>query len=250
MSGNMVQLYGCTNIFDWGEIMRRVGLIGGMSWESTDLYYQQINRAVQKRLGGLHSAKIILTSVDFAEIEELQRKGEWEEAGDYLAYEAQILEKADADCVVLCTNTMHKIADQIESAITIPFIHIADATADTIKAVGIDQVGLLGTAFTMEQDFYKARLEAQGINVLVPDCAERKVVHDVIFKELCCGIIQEDSKQKYIDIANDLIEKGAKGIILGCTEICMLIGDVEFSVPVFDTTSIHVDSVVEFILAE
>lgn len=230
--------------------MRRVGLIGGMSWESTDLYYQQINRAVQKRLGGLHSAKVILTSVDFAEIEELQRNGEWEEAGDYLAYEAQVLEKGDADCVVLCTNTMHKVADQIEAAITVPFIHIADATAEVIKSQGIDKVGLLGTAFTMEQDFYKSRLNAEGIEVIVPDSEERKVVHEVIFKELCCGVIKEDSKQKYIEIANDLIAKGAKGIILGCTEICMLIGDVEFSVPTFDTTAIHVAAVVEFVLAE
>lgn len=228
--------------------MRRIGLIGGMSWESTDLYYQQINRAIQQRLGGLHSAKIILTSVDFAEIEELQRKGDWEEAGDYLAYEAQILEKADADCVVLCTNTMHKIADQIEKAINIPFLHIADAVAAAITKQGIKKVGFLGTAFTMEQDFYKSRLEAEGIEVLVPEAKDRKVVHDVIFKELCCGIINQESKEKYTDIANQLIAEGAEGIILGCTEICLLIGDVEFTVPTFDTTALHVQSAVDFVL--
>ncbi len=230
--------------------MRRIGLIGGMSWESTDLYYQQINRAIQQRLGGLHSAKVILTSVDFAEIEELQRNGDWEEAGDYLAYEAQVLERADADCILLCTNTMHKVAQQIEGAIKIPFIHIADATAAAIQAKNIKKVGLLGTAFTMEQDFYKSRLQDQGIDVIVPESDERKMIHDVIFKELCCGIIKEDSKQKYIDIANQLIANGAEGIILGCTEICMLIGDVEFSVPTFDTTAIHVMAAVEFTFSE
>lgn len=228
--------------------MRRIGLIGGMSWESTDLYYQQINRAIQQRLGGLHSAKIILTSVDFAEIEELQRKGDWEEAGDYLAYEAQILEKADADCVVLCTNTMHKISDQIEAAISIPLLHIADAVAAVIKKQNIKKVGFLGTAFTMEQDFYKARLQAEGIEVIVPEAKERKIVHDVIFTELCCGIIKNESREKYINIANQLIAEGAEGIILGCTEICLLIGDVELAVPTFDTTAIHVQAAVDFVL--
>ncbi len=228
--------------------MRRIGLIGGMSWESTDLYYQQINRAIQQRLGGLHSAKIILTSVDFAEIEELQRKGDWEEAGDYLAYEAQILEKADADCVVLCTNTMHKISDQIEAAISIPLLHIADAVATVIKKQNIKKVGFLGTAFTMEQDFYKARLQAEGIEVIVPEAKERKIVHDVIFTELCCGIIKNESREKYINIANQLIAEGAEGIILGCTEICLLIGDVELAVPTFDTTAIHVQAAVDFVL--
>lgn len=230
--------------------MKRIGLIGGMSWESTDLYYQQINRAVQKRLGGLHSAKIVLTSVDFSEIAELQKQGEWVKAGDYLAYEAQMLESAEADCIILCTNTMHKVTDQIENAINIPFIHIADATAKEIKAKNIKKIGLLGTAFTMEQDFYKSRLQAQGIDVIVPQTNERQIIHEVIFNELCCGIIKEDSKQKYIDIANQLIDEGAEGIILGCTEICMLIGDVEFSVPTFDTTTIHAIAAVDFALAE
>lgn len=227
-------------------MMKRIGLIGGMSWESTDLYYQQINRAVQNRLGGLHSAKIVLTSVDFAEIAELQKQGDWETAGNILAYEAKALEKADADCVLLCTNTMHKVTEQIENALSVPFIHIADATATAIKAHNIQKIGLLGTAFTMEQDFYKSRLQDQGIDVIVPASEERKMIHDVIFKELCCGIIKEDSKQKYIDIANQLIAEGAEGIILGCTEICLLIGDVEFSVPTFDTTTIHAMAAVDF----
>ena len=233
-----------------GVVMKTIGLLGGMSWESTDLYYQQINKLLQQRLGGLHSAKIVLVSVDFAEIEKLQQQGLWQQAGQYLAEQALNLQRAGADCVVLCTNTMHKVAAQIEAAIDIPFIHIADATAKDISAQGIEQVGLLGTAFTMQQDFYKSRLEQQGITVMVPDSQDQQRVHQVIYDELCLGVINPMSKQDYIQIIEGLIADGAQGIILGCTEICMLIGDVKFDVPVFDTTAIHAIEAVNFALLE
>lgn len=228
--------------------MKTIGLLGGMSWESTDLYYQQINKLLQQRLGGLHSAKIVLVSVDFAEIEQLQQQGLWQQAGQYLAEQALNLQRAGADCVVLCSNTMHKVAAQIEAIIDIPFIHIADATAKDILSQGIDQVGLLGTAFTMQQDFYKSRLEQQGITVMLPDQQGQQLVHQVIYEELCLGMINPDSKQHYIQIVEGLIADGAQGIILGCTEICMLIGDVQFSVPLFDTTAIHAIAAVDFAL--
>lgn len=229
--------------------MKTIGLLGGMSWESTDLYYQQINKMVQKKLGKLHSAKVILISVDFAEIEELQRKGLWEDAGIYLSDQAIQLEKAGADGIVLCTNTMHKVATYIEESTNIPFIHIADATAMEIMSQKITKIGLLGTAFTMEQDFYKSRLEEKGLKVITPNKASRKIVHDIIYNELCLGMISEASQKKYIHIVEELISSGAEGIILGCTEICMLIGDLKFSVPLFDTTSIHAQAAVDFVLS-
>lgn len=229
--------------------MKTIGLLGGMSWESTDLYYQQINKMVQTKLGKLHSAKVILISVDFAEIEELQRKGLWEDAGIYLRDQAIQLEKAGVDGIVLCTNTMHKVATYIEESTNIPFIHIADATAMEIMSQKITKIGLLGTAFTMEQDFYKSRLEEKGLKVITPNKASRKIVHDIIYNELCLGIISEDSQKKYIHIVEELISSGAEGIILGCTEICMLIGDLKFSVPLFDTTSIHAQAAVDFVLS-
>lgn len=229
--------------------MKTIGLLGGMSWESTDLYYQQINKMVQTKLGKLHSAKVILISVDFAEIEELQRKGLWEDAGIYLRDQAIQLEKAGADGIVLCTNTMHKVATYIEESTNIPFIHIADATAMEIMSQKITKIGLLGTAFTMEQDFYKSRLEEKGLKVITPNKASRKIVHDIIYNELCLGIISEASQKKYIHIVEELISSGAEGIILGCTEICMLIGDLQFSVPLFDTTSIHAQAAVDFVLS-
>ncbi|WP_335979904.1 aspartate/glutamate racemase family protein, partial [Acinetobacter pittii] len=219
--------------------MKTIGLLGGMSWESTALYYQQINRMVQNKLGKLHSAKIILNSVDFEEIAALQSKGLWQEAGAYLAEQAQNLEKAGADCILVCTNTMHKVAAQIEESITIPLLHIADATAKEILSQNIGKVALLGTAFTMEQDFYKARLQDYGIDVIIPNEEDRKTVHRIIYEELCLGVINPDSQQKYIAIVERLIAEGAQGIILGCTEICMLIGELKFSVPLFDTTTIH-----------
>ncbi|EZQ01949.1 aspartate/glutamate racemase family protein [Acinetobacter sp. Ver3] len=229
--------------------MKTIGLLGGMSWESTDLYYQQINKMVQKKLGKLHFAKVILISVDFAEIEELQRKGLWEDAGIYLRDQAIQLEKAGADGIVLCTNTMHKVATYIEESTNIPFIHIADATAMEIMSQKITKIGLLGTAFTMEQDFYKSRLEEKGLKVITPNKASRKIVHDIIYNELCLGMISEASQKKYIHIVEELISSGAEGIILGCTEICMLIGDLKFSVPLFDTTSIHAQAAVDFVLS-
>lgn len=219
-----------------------------MSWESTTLYYQWINREVQKRLGGLHSAKMIVTSVDFAEIEKMQSQGDWDQAAVVLAGEAKALENAGADCVVLCTNTMHKLAKEIEDAVSIPFIHIAKATGEAILAENITNVALLGTAFTMEQEFYKSRLEEMGISVMIPDEKDRKVVHEIIYQELCRGIILESSKRAYCEIVEKLIAQGAKGIILGCTEITMLIGDVKFTIPTFDTTYLHALKAVDFSL--
>lgn len=230
--------------------MKTIGLLGGMSWESTALYYQQINKMVHGKLGKLHSAKVIINSVDFEEIAALQAKGLWQEAGAYLAEQALNLEKAGADCILVCTNTMHKIAPQIEDAITVPFIHIADATAKEIVSQNIGKVALLGTAFTMEQDFYKARLQDYGIDVVIPNEADRKIVHSIIYEELCLGVINPDSQQKYIAIVEELIAEGAEGIILGCTEICMLIGEVQFSVPLLDTTAIHAKEAVSFSLNE
>ncbi|WP_336002327.1 aspartate/glutamate racemase family protein [Acinetobacter pittii] len=228
--------------------MKTIGLLGGMSWESTALYYQQINKMIQRKLGKLHSAKVIINSVDFEEIAALQAKGLWQEAGTYLAEQALNLEKAGADCILVCTNTMHKVAAQIEESITVPFLHIADATAKEILNQNITKVALLGTAFTMEQDFYKARLRDHGIDVIIPNEADRKIVHRIIYEELCLGVINPDSQQQYIAIVERLIAEGAQGIVLGCTEICMLIGELKFSVPLFDTTTIHAKEAVSFAL--
>lgn len=230
--------------------MKTIGLLGGMSWESTTLYYQQINKMLHHKLGKLHSAKVIINSLDFEEIAALQAKGLWQEAGAYLAEQAQNLEKAGADCILVCTNTMHKVAAQIEESITVPFIHIADATAKEILSQNIGKVALLGTAFTMEQDFYKARLQDYGIDVVIPNEADRKIVHRIIYEELCLGVINSHSQQQYIAIVEALIADGAEGIILGCTEICMLIGELKFSVPLFDTTTIHAKEAVSFSLNE
>ena len=230
--------------------MKTIGLLGGMSWESTALYYQQINKMVHGKLGKLHSAKVIINSVNFEEIAALQAKGLWQEAGAYLAEQALNLEKAGAECILVCTNTMHKIASQIEDAITVPFLHIADATAKEIVSQDIGKVALLGTAFTMEQDFYKARLQDHGIDVMIPNEADRKIVHRIIYEELCLGVINPESQQKYETIVERLIAEGAQGIILGCTEICMLIGELKFSVPLFDTTAIHAKEAVSFSLNE
>ena len=230
--------------------MKTIGLLGGMSWESTALYYQKINKMVHHKLGKLHSAKVIINSVDFEEIAALQAKGLWQEAGTYLAEQAQNLEKAGADCILVCTNTMHKVAAQIEDSITVPFLHIADATAKEILSQNIGKVALLGTAFTMEQDFYKARLQDHRIDVVIPNEEDRKTVHRIIYEELCLGVINPDSQQKYIAIVERLIAEGAQGIILGCTEICMLIGELKFSVPLFDTTTIHAKEAVSFSLNE
>ena len=223
--------------------MKTIGLLGGMSWESTVPYYRQINEAVKARLGGLHSAKIVLYSVDFAEVERLQHQGDWTAAGALLADAARALERAGADFIVLCTNTMHKVAPAIEGAVQIPLLHIADPTAGAIRYAGLHRVGLLGTRFTMEQDFYRGRLAGQhGIEVLVPEADDRDLVHRVIYEELCLGRIEQASRQAYRDVMRRLVERGVQGIILGCTEISMLVGDEDASVPLFDTTAIHAEA--------
>ena len=223
--------------------MKTIGLLGGMSWESTVPYYRQINEAVKARLGGLHSAKIVLYSVDFAEVERLQHQGNWAAAGALLADAARALERAGADFIVLCTNTMHKVAPAIEGAVQIPLLHIAGPTAGAIRLAGLDRVGLLGTRFTMEQDFYRGRLAGQhGIEVMVPEADDRDLVHRVIYEELCLGRIEQASRQAYRDVMRRLVERGVQGIILGCTEISMLVGDEDASVPLFDTTAIHAEA--------
>ncbi len=228
--------------------MKTIGLVGGMSWESTALYYRLINEGVKKRLGGLHSAKIVLYSVDFQEIEELQHAGEWDQAGEALAAAGWAVEAAGADFLLICTNTMHRVAKQVESAISIPLLNLADATAERILARGMRTVGLLGTAFTMEQDFYRGRLENRGIEVLVPGAADRAVVHRVIYEELCQGRVKEGSRAEYLRIIDALGERGAEGVIEGCTEIVMLVDERHTGMPLFDTTAIHADEAVRLAL--
>jgi aspartate racemase len=229
--------------------MKTIGLIGGMSWESTQTYYRAINELVKQRLGGLHSAKIILFSVDFAEIEALQMAGDWQQAGEILARAAHSLQLAGADFLVLATNTMHKIAPAIEAAVTIPLLHIADPTAEAIKRAGLQTIALLGTGFTMEQDFYRGRLQSQhGINVLIPDAEQRQQVHRIIYDELCLGVLTTKSRSLYRDVIASLIAQGAQGIILGCTEISLLVTQADASVPLFDTTALHAHSAVAYAL--
>ena len=222
--------------------MKTIGLIGGMSWESTVTYYQLINKTVKKELGGLHSAKILLYSVDFAEIEEYQAKGQWDKSADVLGCAAENLEKAGADFLLICTNTMHKVAPQVRSRVSIPLIHIAEATADALKAAGITKVGLLGTKYTMTQDFYKSRLMESGIDVVIPDDTGIELVNRVIYEELCLGLVRDESRQQFVAIIEDLRGRGAQGVILGCTEIGLLISQADTSLPVFDTTKIHAQS--------
>lgn len=223
--------------------MKTLGLIGGMSWESTVPYYQQINQAVKTRLGGLHSARIILYSVDFHEVELLQARGQWDAAGDMLADVARKLEAAGAHALVLCTNTMHKVAGAITAAVGIPLLHIADPTAQAIKEAGYTSVGLLGTRFTMEQDFYRQRLEqTHGLTVLTPPPAERDQVHHIIYHELCLGQVYEASRQTYLSVIQNLQAQGAQAIILGCTEIAMLVKPPDCALPLFDTTALHARS--------
>jgi aspartate racemase len=226
-----------------------IGLIGGMSWESTVPYYREINLTIKERLGGLHSARIILYSVDFHEIERLQQSGDWAAAGLLLAGVAQAVEKAGADVLVLCTNTMHRVAPAVEAAVTIPFLHIADATAAEIRAAGVSTVGLLGTRFTMEQGFYKDRLHHDfGLRVLIPGDQDRQIVHRIIYDELCLGHIMDESRAHYRRIMADLVSQGAEAIILGCTEISLLVGPADSVVPLFDTTSIHARKAAEWAL--
>jgi aspartate racemase len=230
--------------------MKRIGLLGGMSWESSAEYYRLINEAVRDRLGGLHSADCLLRSVDFADIEALQRDGRWDEAAVSLAAEARALVAGGAELLVLCTNTMHKLAAEIELAITIPFVHIGDTTAAAVIGDGLDRVGLLATAYTMEQDFYVGRLrDEHGFDVLVPDEPDRRIVHDVIYDELCVGTIDDNSRDEYRRIMAGLAGRGAEGILLGCTEIDLLVGPTDATVPVFDTTRLHAERAVELALA-
>lgn len=221
--------------------MKTIGLLGGMSWESTVTYYQVINETIKKELGGLHSAKCILYSVDFDEIETYQSRGEWDKSAEVLAQAAQALEKAGADYIVICTNTMHKVATEIRRKITIPLLHIADTTATELKKSRIKKVGLLGTKYTMQQEFYKKVLQDNDIEVIVPDDADIEVVNRIIYGELCLGKITAPSKAVYLRIISELSQQGAEGIILGCTEIGLLVKQSDTSVPLFDTTLIHAE---------
>ena len=229
--------------------MRRIGLLGGMSWESSVEYYRLLNEEICERLGGLHSADCILRSVDFAEIEPLQRDDRWEEAGERLAGEARGLVAAGAEILVLCTNTMHRVADEITAAVEIPLIHIADATAEAVRDHGLATVGLLATAYTMEQDFYVGRLrEMHDLDVLVPDEQDRRLVHEVIYDELCVGVMKDSSRDQYRRIMAELSQRGAQGILLGCTEIDLLVGQADAPVPLFDTTRLHVQKALDVAL--
>lgn len=225
--------------------LKRIGLIGGMSWESTQLYYQLINRGVAERLGGLHSADCLLASVDFAPIADLQAEGRWDEAGDVLADKARVLEAAGADLLVLCTNTMHKVAPAIEAAVGIPLLHIIDITADAARSRGFHRLGLLATGFTMGQPFYRDRLATHGLETIVPDTDGRELVHRIIYDELCRGIVTADSRQRVCAVIEDLVAHGAEGVILGCTEIELLIGPDDTSVPLLPTTALHAAAAVE-----
>lgn len=226
--------------------MKTIGLIGGMSWESTANYYQIINREVKARLGGLHSGKVCLYSVDFAEIETLQHQGRWDDTAIILAQAAKSVEAGGADFILICTNTMHKVADQIQQAVNVPLVHIADTTAEQLVMDGIKKVGLLGTRFTMEQDFYKQRLiDKFGVDVVVPSSDDQTIVHDVIYNELCKGEVRNDSRQHYLTIIEKLVEQGAEAVILGCTEIAMLVEPQHTDVKLYDTTEIHAKAAVE-----
>lgn len=230
--------------------MKTLGLIGGMSWESTIPYYRIVNERMRERLGGLHSAKLVLHSVDFAEIEAMQHRDEWETAGAVLAEAARGLQAAGAEAIVICTNTMHRVAPQVQAAVDLPLLHIADATAARIRAAGLTRVALLGTRFTMEQAFYRDRIAAAGIEVLTPDAAQRDRVHRVIYDELCLGRILDASRDDYRSIMADLVGRGAQGVILGCTEIGLLIGAGDAGVPLFDTARIHAEAAADWALAD
>lgn len=229
--------------------MKTIGLIGGLSWESSILYYRLINEEVKARLGGLHSAKSLMFSFDFEEVERLQHQGRWEDATQLMIEAARNCEKGGADFLLICSNTMHKMAAEVQENISIPLLHIADATAEQIITQGFKKVGLLATGFTMEQDFYKGRLAAKyGLEVLVPEAEERQIVHKIIYEELCQGIIKEDSREYYRMAIQNLVKAGAEAIILGCTEITLLVGQEDSAVPVFDTTAIHALAAVKYAL--
>jgi aspartate racemase len=229
--------------------MKTIGLIGGMSWESTAEYYRIINEAVKEKLGRLHSAKIAMYSVDFEEVEQLQHQGKWDKATNLMIDAAKRVERSGADFVLICTNTMHKMADDVAANISIPLLHIADATAEKITSLGLKEIGLLGTKFTMEQDFYKGRLKERfDIDVVIPNESDREIVHNVIYKELCLGAIKDSSREQAKAIINRLSDNGAQGIILGCTELPLLIKQEDCPVPLFDTTVIHAKAAVDYAL--
>ena len=230
--------------------MKTIGLIGGMSWESSIEYYRIINETVREKLGGLHSSKSVMYSLDFAEIETLQHQNRWQEATQLMIDAAQHVQNGNADFVLICTNTMHKMAEDVQKHIDIPILHIADATAEAIKGKGLTKIGLLGTRFTMEEQFYRGRLESKhGLSVIIPSENDREIIHRVIYDELCLGEVKSSSKGKYAAIIDKLIQAGAQGIILGCTEISLLVEEAHSAVPIFDTTLIHATSAVEYALA-
>ncbi|MFO7775084.1 MAG: aspartate/glutamate racemase family protein [Candidatus Hydrogenedentota bacterium] len=230
--------------------MKVIGMLGGMSWESTASYYAALNEGVKQRLGDLHSAKIVLYSVDFSEIETLQHQGDWDATAELLAQGAQAVERAGADFLIICTNTMHKVAPAIQAAIGIPIVHIADATAEALKRDGIRRVGLLGTRFTMEQPFYRERLETHGLEVAVPEEEARTTIHEVIYAELCLGVIKRESKQRFLRVMESLRGGGAEAIILGCTEIALLVQQTDTGIPLYDTAAIHAERAVAHALGE
>jgi len=230
--------------------MKTIGLLGGMSWESSLEYYKNINQGIKAKLGKLHSAKIAMISVDFEPIEILQHKGDWEGTAKILSNAAKDIQNANADFLVICTNTMHKVVPHIQKNITIPILHIADATAEILVADGVKKIALLGTAFTMEQDFYKDRLKSFGLEVIIPNKQDRQMIHKIIYEELCLGIINQSSKDTYIKIINKLVDKGVEGVILGCTEIGMLIKPEDVCIKTYDTTFIHAQKAIEFALRD
>ena len=229
--------------------MKTIGLLGGMSWESSIEYERLINEGVRARLGGTHSADLVIRSYDFARIEMLQAAGDWDAAGDLLARDAVMLERAGAEIIVLCTNTMHRVAHRIEDAIVGQFLHLGDATARAVRAAGVGRVALLGTRYTMEHDFYRARLSNHGLDVIVPDADGRIVIHDVIYDELVRGVVSRESRRRYLDIIERLVAEGAEGVIAGCTEIELLVGADDLTVPYFPTTALHAAAAVEAALA-
>ena len=230
--------------------MKTIGLIGGMSWESTVPYYRIINETIKERLGGLHSANLVLYSVDFQPIEQLQHAGNWDETAKTLGHAAEAVESAGAECVALCTNTMHKVAGAIQQSVAIPFLHIAQATGASVRTQGIETVALLGTKFTMEQEFYRGFLENNfALSVLLPDQVDRDLIHRVIYDELCLGQVRDESRVLFADIIGKLVRRGAKGVILGCTEISMLVGARDSTVPLFDTTRLHAQYIAEWSLS-
>jgi aspartate racemase len=236
---------------EWRMKMKTIGLIGGMSWESTLEYYRILNETAKEKLGGFHSAKCILYSVDFAEVEKLQHEGKWDEATRAMIDAAQRVEKAGADFLLICTNTMHKMAEEVQESIRIPLLHIVDALAHEIKAKSLKKVGLLGTKFTMEEEFYKGRLSKKHeIEVIIPDEEERDAIHRILYSELCMGEIKKLSKDKFKEIISNLVAKGAEGIVLGCTEIPLIVKQEDYDIPLFDTTTIHANAAVEYSLAE